>query len=85
MKKITMLIACLCSIQHIFAGDFDTTTIETLEITVQYEFGFPQKDTVVSTIHFLTPRGVWYVKGLTQDYYSDKYPVILKSINKKLK
>jgi len=85
MKKFTILLACLCSLQHIFAGDFDTTTIETLEITVQYEFGFPQKDTVASTIHFLTPRGVWYVKGLTQDYYSDKYPVILKSINKKLK
>ena len=83
MKKITMLLACLCSLQHIFAGDFDTTTIEILEITVQYEFGWPVKDTVESTIHFLTPHGVWYVKGLTQDYYSDKYPVILKTSKEK--
>ena len=79
MKKITILLACFCLLQCIFAGDFDTTTIEILEITVQYEFGWPVKDTVESTIHFLTPRGVWYVKGLTQDFYSDKYPVILKT------
>ena len=80
MKKITILLACFCLLQCIFAGDFDTTTIEILEITTEYEFGFPQKDTVASTIHFRITEGHWHIKGFAQDSYSDKPPKVLQRL-----
>ena len=78
---ISILPLTLCEAH---GADFDTTTIEILEIQSVYDF-FVVKDTVKSTVHYYIPQyRYWYVKGLDNiDYISCKLPNILGRKNEK--
>jgi len=61
----------------------DTTTIERVIVYKDFNFGFPIIDTVYSTIH-LKSGTQWYVKGVFEDHFSDKQPIVIFRYNRYL-
>lgn len=58
-------------------ADFDTTTIEVLEVYRTYEFGFPVKDTVLSNVHWKSGNKWWVHTLYGVDLISDKQPLVI--------
>ena len=72
MKKLFLLFCVI----PVLSADFDTTTIEKLEIIQVYDF-VCKKDTIVSTTHHKS-GDKWYINGLDNDYESDRKPIVLE-------
>ena len=57
---------------------FDTTKIKCVEIIHDFNFGFPQRDTVEATYIVRKHKYEWYCKGVNGlDYLSSVHPKLL--------
>ena len=86
-KFIIFIIFCilLLSFVQISQGQpnqklyFDTTKIKVVEIIHDYNFGFPERDTIEATYIRRYNNKKWYCKGLFGiDYYSYKHPRLFR-------